>query len=146
VSIAPELPSSQSTSPSHPPRLSAVVGAEVGPRSPPKLCRRRQAPPPRHPLATSSSTAFPGGPLPPPPCPAPLCCLPRALYEDLIEDLSPASPQQPHHRGRPGRSDRAMGTRPLCRWHGATRMLSRLGQAAPPWPLAVSRSETVHQL
>jgi hypothetical protein len=42
VSAASKLPSGQSTSPSHPPRLRTAVGPEASPRSPPELCRRRQ--------------------------------------------------------------------------------------------------------
>jgi hypothetical protein len=99
VSAASKLPSSQSTSPSHPPWLCAILEPKAGPRSPPELCHRRQAPPLSYPPATSPSIAFPGEPLPPPPCPAPPRCLLRALCGDLVEDPSPANPRQPCHRG-----------------------------------------------
>jgi hypothetical protein len=80
---------------------------------------------------TSPSRAFPYEPLPPPPCPASPRYLPRALYEDLIEDSSPMSPWQPRHRACAARSDRAGSPPHRSMWVSRAKMAVGPGQQCP---------------
>jgi hypothetical protein len=77
-------------------------------------------------------------------CPPLPHCLPHALCEDLIEDSSPASPQQPRHRGRRGCGDHPLGERRQACWHGSARPNSPLGWATARRPRTKWRHVTVH--